>query len=107
MGDVETGVREQVGDTLHAIALPACGLADDEALAHLVEHQPRLGRRASGMDDAADDVMDGDRRGNRAERIDAAQRLAAERGDTVAEPPRHAVHRRQHDRVGAEQGPDR
>ncbi len=49
----------------------------------------------------------GQRGADHAARVDAGQRPALERAHAAAEPPRHAVHRRQHQRVRGQQRRDR
>ena len=58
------------------------------------------------MHDAAEDLLEGDRCCDFAARVDALQRAARETLHAFAEPPGHAVHRRQHNGAWAEQRAD-
>jgi hypothetical protein len=81
-------------------------LADDQPFADAVAHPAGRRRRRRQVDDAAEHARERQRGEQLPAGIDAFERrLVGQRGRQ--EPPRHAVHRRQHDGLGAEQGRDR
>ena len=64
---------------------------------------PGAAERGAHVYHAADDTLDGNRRSDPAAGIDALERSRTECGDAGAEPPGHAVHRRQHHGIGADE----
>jgi hypothetical protein len=105
-GHLEPRPGQQVVHLLQARRHRPVGLADDQAVAVAMDDQARLGRRGTEMHDAADDMAERNGSGDGAAGIDTVQRLLAHRLQALGEPPRHSVHRRQHDRVGLEQWAD-
>ena len=79
----------------------AARLADDQTIGCDVPDQTRLGDGRAHVDDAADDVRKRYRAPDLAVRIDAFERCVADARDAMTEPPRDAIHRRQHDGVRA------
>jgi hypothetical protein len=106
VGGVKAGLGHQVDHGLGARAVPALGLADDEALAHLVLHQTRRGRGGAGVHHAAEHVREWDRAAHHAAGVHALQGRVTQAGKALAEPPGDAVHGRHDDRVGRQQRRD-
>ena len=59
------------------------------------------------MNDASDNVLERNRVVDPSTRIDGFQRVSIELRDLFAKPPRHAIHRRQHDGACADHGAER
>src|SRR6266403_2170086 len=101
---LESRRRQRLGNAPGAGGVRAAGLAEDQALAHVVADEPRLGSRGGEVDHAADDAAG--RHGARepAAGIERLQALAAvAEFQAVEKPPRHAVHRRDDRGVFVEQ----
>jgi hypothetical protein len=96
------GARQHGADRVDARRLAAARLADDQPFADAVPYASGRGARRREMDHAAEHLGERQLRQQEAAGIDALERrLVGGRGGK--EPPRDAVHRRQHDGVGADQ----
>src|SRR6185437_10558855 len=105
--DVESGGSQLRGNRVRAGHRVAGGLTDDQALTAVVPYQTRLRRRARRMDDATDNPTRRQRRLDLALRIDRDEpQVAISGAEAMKEPPRHAVHRREHRRFRTEQRSD-
>ena len=96
--------RQPRGQVLHPRAQAAIGLTQNQTVAEMLLHCPGRLERAAGVYDAAHHMGQGQGAPNGTVGIHRVQGHAP-RGaaKAVQEPPRDAVHRRQHQGVGAEQ----
>ncbi|GMA86812.1 hypothetical protein GCM10025868_20620 [Angustibacter aerolatus] len=102
--DLEAGVTEQAGHLVQPRRRRARGFADDQPAPRPVHDEARLGGARAEVHHAADDLRRRQGHGDRAVRVDRPQPQAVRRAtEPGREPPRHAVHRRQHHRARPDQ----
>jgi len=103
---VEAGIAQQGAKP----AGPFCHLSgrfsQNQPLPHLVLHKTRFAGERARMHDATNHMRERDVLRNAAAGVDTLQRLFAQARQALREPPRHAVHGRQDDRLRAQQRRD-
>ncbi len=104
--DLEPGAGQSIADSREARRASARGFADDETMTRAVGRDPGLGGGGGGVNHASQHLPHGDGGRGDPARVDALQRTVLKRRDPFTEPPRHAVHGGQHDRLRAQERPE-
>ena len=100
----KAGFFKQRCQLQQAVGFLARWFANDQFVAEVMSHQPGLVHRTTGMHHAADHVRRGYRRRQRSVRVHRDQPRPRKRTtEALQKPPRHAIHRGEHDGVWPDQ----